>query len=752
LLRACCCALLLAASLRADAPPKAADVAAALRQATLDATQTYRVRDLRLSRGDIHLYLTDGCLSFVAPVAGHVFAAVFTISGSDTGDAEVLVFPPQASERASLASFIKTPNLDEHLSSVLLLFSDKTASELLAQIDRRPVRKAPEIAAQLAPQVNPALQEVIAQVDVRLAESVLDNHSPENGFFYALFIGRTLSSFDVLYDPTEFEPVSVGRLGTTAEGPSFQLWTSFRPRLAPAFVPPPVRIADYRIDAAIMPDLAMHATARFQFTAAPSDGRVLVFSMSEKLKVLSGTIDGIPADVLQNYSPRTAEVKSPTTFLLVSPTPVDPGKQHAVQIDYQGSVIRKTTGGLYFVDDRNTWYPAAGTMLPAFDLTFHCPEQLRLVATGEPISDTVANGTRTVHRKTLVPEHFAGFNLGEYETAADQHGRYPVECFSNSSAPREDAGQILAETESVLDEYTQLWMPLPIRNIAVSPVPGYFGQGFPGLIYLSTLSYLRPEDRPPQLHNPRLDMFFSEMLLPHEIAHQWWGNLVVAADYRTAWLMEAMADDSALQEIERAKGPAARDAVLEQYRSDLLQDDPARHEKGRTIESAGPVDFGPRLLETNGMLAWHVVLYEKGAWILHMLRERLGEAAFNRMQVELLKKFAAEPLTNENFRKLASEFVPAGQPDRTLSSFFDAWVYGTGIPKLALHGANLQLSGVDEDFTVDVPLRCRSHGRDAIKWVRATFGGNPFELPPGGACKLPSSASFLFSSSTPPPK
>lgn len=713
------------------------------------------MRDLELSRGDIHLYLTDGTLSFVSPVAGRTFAAVFTIAGSDTGDAEVLVLPPQRSERASLASFIKTPNLDEHITSALLLFCDKTASELMAQIEARPVRKAPEMAAQLAPTVNPAVQEVVSQVDVRLTGSVLDNHAPEDGFFYALFIGRTLGNFDVLYDPTEFEPVSIGRLGTTPEGPRFQLWTSFRPRRVPAFIAPPVRTTDYRLETTIRPDLSMTVSARFDVTPDVSDGRVLSFAMSEKLKILSGAIDGNPAEVVQDTSPSPTEVKSPSTFLLVSARPITPGRTHTIEVRYEGSVIRKTTNGFYFVDDRNTWYPASGTVLANFDLTFHCPASLRLVSTGEPLSEEVANDVRTVHRKTLIPEHLAGFNLGQYEIAASRLGRYPVECFSNSTAPREDPRSILDETEHILDEYTRRWTPLPIHNVAVSPVPGYFGQGFPGLIYLSTLSYLRPEDRPAQLRNPRLDMFFSEMLLPHEIAHQWWGNLVVAADYRANWLMEAMADDSALQMVERDKGAAALAAVLDQYRKDLLQknplqndalqNDPEHQDKGRSIESAGPVDFGPRLLDNNGTLTWHVVLYEKGAWILHMLRRRLGDAAFTQMQVRLLKQFAAHPLTNEDFRKLLSDFVPAGQPDPSLSGFFDAWVYGTGIPQMTLERGDLHLSGVDEDFSVDVPLHCRSRGgQDTIKWVRATSGSNPLDLSPGVSCTLPSPDEFLY--------
>lgn len=717
------------------------ELAAALQHAALDPAQTYRVRDLQLSRGDIRVYLTDGILSFVTPVAGHTFAAVFTAAGSETGDAEVLVLPAQRSERASLAAFTGSPNLDEHVTSALLLFSDNTAGELLAQIAHGSERKAPEAAAQLAPTVDPAIQQVVSQIDVRLLGSLLDNHALANGFFYSLFIGRTLGHFDVLYDPLEFEPVSVGRLGATAEGqPMFQLWTSFRSRRAPEFVVPPVTISDYRIDATIRPDLSIAAVARFQITPAASDGRVLSFAMSEKLRVTAGTVDGEAVQVVQRSSSRVPDPKHPGTFLLVSSALIAPGELHRVEIRYEGSVIRQTSSGDYLVDDRNTWYPANGTMLTNFDLTFHCPEHLRLVSTGEPVSDEVAEGVRTVHRKTPIAEHLAGFNLGEYETAANEQGRYRVECFSNSEVPVEDRRRILQRTETILDEYTRRWMPLPIHSVAVSPVPGYFGQGFPGLIYLSTVSYLRPEDRPAQLRKPRLDTFFSEMLLPHEIAHQWWGNLASAADYRANWLMEAMADYSALQFVEREKGTAALNDLLQQYREDLqLQ------QNGKAIESAGPVAFGPRLLDNNGTLTWHVVEYEKGAWILHMLHQRLGDAAFNQMQVRMLQQFSARPFTNEDFEKLLSEFVPAGQPDRNLSVFFDAWVYGTGIPAMKLHRNDLQVSGVDEDFTVDVPLRCHSiGGKDHIQWVRATKGNNPLELPPGAGCELPSENDFLY--------
>ena len=730
------------------APQSASDIVAALRQMTLDPARTYHVRDLQLSRGDIKIYLTEGVLSFAAPVAGRTVAAVFTTEGAEAGDAEVLVLPPQRSERASLASFTKTPNLDEHFASALFLFSDDTAREVMEQIAARPIRKAPEIVTEIAPVLNPLMRAVSSEIGVRLVQAALDNHSPAQGFFYGLIAGRDIGTFEVMYEPTDFEPVSVGRIVLDEHQQKFQLWTEFRPRRAPPFLRPTAGLSDYRVDAEIHPDLSMTVKAAFKAVAGPAEGRVLAFGLSEKLKVLSASMDGNPVEVFQGDSVRLAEMKSEGTFLLVSGSPLTPNHEYQVEIRYQGSVIRQTGDGSYFVDERNAWYPFRNPMRATFDLTFRCPARLRLVSTGDLIGDEVHDGIRTVHRVSRVPEALAGFNLGDYDLSAEEHGLYRVECYGNKASivllntPDEGLEDISKDTERILDYYTHRWIPLPIRSIAVSPIPGYFGQGFPGLIYLSTVSYIRQEDRPARLRNPRLDSFFSDLLLPHEVAHQWWGNIVNSADYRTSWLMEAMANYSALQFLDKTQGSAAVDAALTRFRDDLT-----REVNGKTVESSGPVDFGARLLESGNMHVWHDIIYEKGAWILQMLDRRLGDDNFNKMQMRMLAEYASKPIANEDFRRIAGEFVPPGQPDKTLSLFFDTWVYGTGIPKMRLRNAgkdgNLNLSGVDNDFTADVPLQCKSKdGKETVRWVRASEGDNSLDAT---GCELPPASAFLYS-------
>ncbi len=742
--RVLCCAAALLPCLRAADPQSAAAIATALSQISLDPARTYRVRELQLTRGDIKIYLTEGVLSFVTPIGDRRVGAVFTTEAVEAGDAEVLVLPPQRSERASLASFTKSPNLDEHFTSAVFFFSDDTAQELLAQINEKPVRAAPELAAQFAPVIDPLIRSVSSDMEVRLVKMLLDNHQPAQGFFMSLIAGRELGNFEVLHEPTDFEPVSVGRISLGNNGArQFQLWTAFRPRRAPAYVPAALGLKDYRIDAAIHPDLSMSVSATFTATAEQDTGRVIPFALSERLKVISATVDDQPAEVFQRDSVLVRELNRGGTFLLITGQPLAPGTEHRVSIRYEGSVIRQAADGAYFVDERNAWYPQTGPTLTNFDLTFHCPARLRLVSTGELVSDEMVGDERVVHRKTQVPEALAGFNLGDYNVSTEDHGGYRVECFANKPAGQ-GALDIPKATEDVLDYYTRRWMKLPIHSIAVSPIPGYFGQGFPGLIYLSTVSYIREEDRPAQLRNPRMDAFFSELLLPHEVAHQWWGNMVVPAEYRANWLMEAMANYSALQFVGQTQGSAAVQSILERYRDDLTQ-----QRNGKPLDAAGPVDFGVRLIDAAGASVWHTIIYEKGTWILHMLHERLGDRAFNEMQVRMLREFRAQPLTNEAFRKLASEFVPSDQPDRTLSLFFDTWIYGTGIPKMTLHhtnqGAELNLGQVDDDFAADVPLPCNTNGRKQLRWVRASSGTNTLELRPQETCELPSSTELLYS-------
>jgi aminopeptidase N len=269
-------------------------------------------------------------------------------------------------------------------------------------------------------------------------------------------------------------------------------------------------------------------------------------------------------------------------------------------------------------------------------------------------------------------------------------------------------------------------------------VPGRFGQGFPGLIYLSTLSYLGPQSKPLATLDQRQLAFFSDILHAHETAHQWWGSVVTSEGYRDDWLMEALANYSALLYLEKRKGARSLESALDEYRSQLLE----RTADRQTVESSGPVVLGARLTSAQHPDAWRRIIYGKGSWILHMLRRRLGDEGFLSMLGELRKRFEGKSITTDEFRLLAAGFLPPKSPDPKLEAFFEQWVYGAGIPKFDFRHSikgkapNVRLAGaisqadVDEDYVAEVPIEIHlRRGKPQIVWLPASSESTPFNIP-----------------------
>ena len=214
------------------------------------------------------------------------------------------------------------------------------------------------------------------------------------------------------------------------------------------------------------------------------------------------------------------------------------------------------------------------------------------------------------------------------------------------------------------------------------------------------------------------------------MAHQWWGNLVVPASYHDDWLTESLANYSALLLLERKKGTKALDAVLDDYRTHLL----SKTSSGVSLESAGPIVWGYRLESSLAPDAWRTVTYEKGTWIIHMLRRRLGDEKF----LSLLRDIASHyhSLGTDQFRQLASQYAPAS-PDPDLRIFFDNWVYGTGIPAVKLSYAwhAMKLSGtlaqrdVDGAFAAFVPVEVQSGNKSNVYWLATGTDPAPFSIP-----------------------
>jgi hypothetical protein len=776
-------ALLLAAS--------PSDLAREIREAGLDPDHCFRVRDLQFQREEARFYLNEAVIAFLKPVRGRRLGAVVS-TAIEGGEAEMLLIPPTRGERASLAAMTKSPNLEERFSSALMLFTDGTAEELLAEIDMRGRKPSPEEGLLLASRWNPILNNMSGSFEIRLVEDVLAGRGGRDGIFFAALSGMQSGNFDFLYDPRARRQITLGQLTNRTGRPSFDIWThfeagSFRRGQRPP-VPREFQIAGYSIDATIAPNLLVSAVTRMRLSN-PNPLAVLTFEISDRMTVTGIEIDGQPAELFRPSSLRANLFNSDSNalFLAVPAQPIDPG-EHEVTIRHEGSVITDAGNKVFAVGSRVNWYPHRGTQFSTYELTFRYPKTLGLVATGDLVSETVEGEEKVSTRRTSTPVRFAGFNLGDYEKVTAERGGIRVDVYANraleaSLAPRvaapmppppafprrrpglesvpvplpsiqlppSPADQARRLADTIAEEFE--WMatklgPPPLRSLSVSPIPGNFGQGFPGLLYLSTRSYLDLSNR------TGADSYFADLLHAHETAHQWWGNFVTSPGYEDDWLQEAVANYLALLTIESRRGSKLLERILLDLRDRLT----VKGESLETVESAGPVVFGLRLQSSHGFGVWRTIVYDKGTWIIHMLRRRMGDEAFWRLLRDITAKPPANGLTAEAFRIAAVAAMKASPAapgsyaslDPTLETFFDTWVQGTGIPSIKLQWSNrtagarpavsitVNQTGVAPEFSDFVPVEIQmARVKPIRRWIRTSADADPVTIPlPAPAVKV----------------
>ena len=758
--------ILMSVPLRAET---AAGVLRAIRENSFDRDECYRVRDLSLVKEDIRIYFTDGHLIFSKPVAGRRIAAVFA-GDVEGGDGEVILMPPDRAERRSLATFIDSPNLDEHFHAVLLLFTGDEYQQLITQLPGNPAnRRTPDIGAVLDETWSPTLRNLGASYQSRLTLDLLGGPARRSDLLAALFNGAKLNNFDIVYDPENTEQILAGSVVTRDNRLYFDVWTNFIAKSArknPAPRQFDLTTRDYRIEATVNPDLSLAAVTRVKVTPRVDGMAAVPFDISPQMTLSETKVDGRPAEVMQGDSLRLNLMRNGNNlFLVIPPEPLRAGREYEFEFHHSGTVIHDAGDQVFYVSARGNWYPMNRLQFANYDVTFRYPRDLDLVAAGDVVEDRTEGEWRVTRRRTAAPIRVSAFNLGHYKHSVLEHDGYVVDVCANQKLeqalvprpqvvlPPQTPGlqrrrpeamapvgveppppnplerlETMAEgVTDALEFMASKFGPPALPHLTVSPIPGAFGQGFPGLIYLSTLSYLKSPAVARGAPSPTANMFFEDVLQAHETAHQWWGNRVTTGSYRDNWLMEALANYSALLYLEKRRGTHALELMLDSYREALL----AKSGNGQIVESTGPIVLGTRLENSQEPRAWRTVTYGKGTWIIQMLRQRMGDERFFAMLAELAKRYGRKEVTTEEFRRLAVEFLPKGSDDPQLETFFGVWVYGTGIPtmKLAytvkgvapsvkLVGTVTQ-SGVDDDFTAPVPVEIRLAGAKTIThWVR----------------------------------
>ncbi|HSA92809.1 MAG TPA: M1 family aminopeptidase [Terriglobales bacterium] len=719
-----------------------------LRSVGLDATHVYNVRDAVLDREGVQFIFDDGTIAFTQAVDGHITGAFFE------GDGEMLLSPPDQVERASLARFTGSPILTEKFSSAYLRFSDDVFRELQPYLWKAEgaefVSRWDAVARTLAePDALRLLLSYTNQPPRPLDGAPDESPEAASRMLHARVTGETLGTFEVRIDALLGESVAAGQIAWRDGNAYYDLWTSFpgRSRRTAAtgrevdsgFAPEAeLRVSGYRIRAEVKPPTRLEAEAELDMEVSGAGRRLLGFELSRYLRVESVTADGQPLELIQNEALRGTELarRGNDLVAVVFPQPIPVGRKITLRFRYGGDVLSDAGGGLLYVGARGTWFPNRGMAMGDFDLEFRYPEEWTLVATGRRVSMETKEGFTVSRWTSDRPIPMAGFNLGRYESARAEISGTVIETYAARSVedafprssmlirppggdprlinlpraavavpaarpqPARNAQQLADRTARSVEFLSRRLGPFPYRQLSITQMPGRNSQGWPGLIFLSSYSFLTPEERS-RAGLGAVDVIrLGDVTPAHETAHQWWGDLILWHTYRDQWVVEAVCNYLALLELEEQKPDEFR-KLMDSYRDELLQKSAAG---GGPYAEAGPVTLGLRLSSSRFPDGYDVVAYGRGTWLFHMLRHLLrntaggreADALFFQVLRRLRERHEGRDLSTADLQQAFEEVLPPAlrfEGRSSLGWFFEGWVRGTAVPRLELADVRFERRG-----------------------------------------------------------
>jgi hypothetical protein len=763
---------LLAPAAFADSGRSPHELYDAINALRVDSSAVYQIAPanrIELRRGDAVLSFEEGKLAFFSPLDGRISGAVFV------GRGHVLAIPRDPVEKQQMGYFLGAPVLDQYFTNAYMRFTDGTAEEFLQQFQKANLVTNTDSA--INAQWEPTLKQLNPMHTLRI---VLDRLSPGlKPYFYAGLEGVATGPFDVVLDYQRDEPFALGQYHKAGGLTYYDLWTSHQ---IPDSSSPPIafRGLHYAVEAAISTTNSLEGTTAIRLRAETGSAHILDVQLSRLLAVDKVTDDqNRPLDFFQNegMSPQERGARgNDSVFVTLAEAP-QAGKEFTLRFHYSGNVIQDAGNGVLFVEARECWYPRVGdaSVFSPYELTMRWPRKLRLIATGSKLDEREDGDFRVGHWKTEKPISIAGFNLGDYASASFASGGYSVDVYANrqleeslkkrlassdasalagilSSMPRISAAegpsvssalasqvppspadalkQLGREIDSSIRFYETYSGPFPLHNLGVSQIPGAFGQSWPGLLYISTFSFLSPQAQEKLGLTTTGKEHFTQLVPYHEVAHQWWGNIVGWSSYRDQWIDEGIANYLTLLFADTKKNPDHTLRVwLDRYRKSLVEKSP---DSPVPPGDVGALILGSRLNSSKSPNGYETIIYSKGTWIIHMLREMLRQpgsknpdARFVALLHTLITKYAYRALSTDDLRH---EVEAVMQPSMDLEGghsmewFFEEWVRGTGIPHYkvtftthhtekgyVVHG-KLYQGGVPRSFVANVPLYAGGSG------------------------------------------
>jgi len=377
------------------------------------------------------------------------------------------------------------------------------------------------------------------------------------------------------------------------------------------------------------------------------------------------------------------------TILVVPSEPLKRGTDYTFHFSLDEQTIIQLSSVHYFVLNTYPWFPQHGYLGGKYGMEWTIKAKKPLVATGSgrivrEESDRTFNITQLVFEKDV---QFPSLIFGQYQKVLDSYKTtqsgtnvdlavysWPSATFFipsddgppvsvNVTVPGSKPKSILEEAKEIIKFCENLYGPFPYETLQVAQMsPGLgFGQAPPGFVQLTGEAFMSSADI---ANFSRGNADFFHEFFSHEIAHQWWGHTIAWASDEDVWLSESYAEYTAGLYVMQLLGQVRFQGKLKEWK-DLA----------KIADPHAPIAWANSVSGTNAGLWRTGLIYNKGPYVVHMLRMQVGHENFVKAMKNLTAKYRYQQITTDQLKQEFEAVV-----GYKLDYFFDQWYRGTGIP------------------------------------------------------------------------
>jgi aminopeptidase N len=389
---------------------------------------------------------------------------------------------------------------------------------------------------------------------------------------------------------------------------------------------------------------------------------------------------------------------------------------HGIPAD--GLIISKNKYGrrTFFSDN---WPDRAHNWIPCVDdpadkasveFVINAPSHYKVISNGTLIKSESFDKITITHWKEDMPLPTKIMVIGVADFAVDTPGyvnNIPVTSWVFPEN-KKDGFYDYAQAKDILSFFINYIGPYPYKKLANVQSKTIFG----GMENASAIFYSE---------NSVTGNRKEESLIAHEIPHQWFGDMVTEKNFAHLWLSEGFATYLAHIYLESNYGTDSLNAEMKKDRKLII--DFTKGYRRPVVDSVSPY---MSLLNANS--------YQKGRWILHMLRRQLGDSVFHKIIRNYYAAYAGKNADTKDFQRICEKVS-----GKNLETFFTQWLYTAANPKLEVQWKYnekdktilltvKQLQNSLFEFPLEIQIQTAS-GKSQVETLSITKQSQQFNIP-----------------------